>query len=76
MIANVLLWIYFLGCIGAIIPTARVVLDDLVDDTDDPEPMDYLAAVAMGICVCWVWPLFVPGYVAYRVLAAERRVRK
>jgi hypothetical protein len=62
------LWIYLAGIVVFMVPTARFLLDEM-DHGDDREAL--IMSIVLGMCVVPFWPLYLPGYVVYRVLIRQ-----
>jgi len=60
------LWLYLAGMAVFLVPTARFILTTV--DDDDP-----VMAVVLAFCAVPFWPLFLPGYLAYRALKPEEK---
>lgn len=60
-------WIFWIYVIGIIVSWPISSKWFYQNDLDD-EPV---LAITMGFCVCWFWPLFIPGYWIYEWVVKE-----
>lgn len=75
MTGNVLFWVYLLGCAAFLVPTAKFVFH-LDDDGLVSNREDLVGAVLIAFCAVWAWPLYLPGWLAYRAIRGEAETLK
>lgn len=69
-VGDILLLIYVLGCFLSLVPIARFFATDFGEASVKHADTEALVfGVAMGLCLCWAWPLgiiAVPVYYAVK----------
>lgn len=65
------LWLYIGGYIAFLVPIARFYADDFKDQDGSIDQGDLFAAITIGMCLAFMWPLLIPGYYAYWMLTRK-----
>lgn len=54
--------VYLWGCIPAWPLSSYVFAHHMHKEEGHLDNEDLFIAIAMGLTLCWLWPLFIPGY--------------
>ena len=61
--------VYFIGCFLALLPVTRMVVTDFgTEPVSEADGAVWALGIALAFCICWFWPLALPGYVVYKIV--------
>ncbi|GAB2906828.1 hypothetical protein GCM10027047_01330 [Rhodococcus aerolatus] len=64
--------LYVAGCLVTLVFVARRTVEQ---SAFEPEVEDRVLSAALGLCVCWFWPVLLLGYLGRHLIYPDMRVR-